>query len=97
MRTFIKGQFLLAKNVDDLAAYEERHKSVICELLDYAEGKGLEFNLGTSDDNSYFIEYRIIGKNYTYCKGVLSGMKSILREGWGKIENLLQISGDYIG
>ena len=97
MRTFIKGQFALAKNVDDLVAYEEKCKSHICELLDYAEGKGLEFILGTSDDNTYFIEYRIIGKNYTYCNGVLSGMKSILRKGWGKIENLLQISGDYLG
>ena len=97
MKSFIKGTIELDRNVHDLVEYENARRAAIQDLIDFADGTGLEFQLGTSEDDIYMIQYEIIGKTYTYCNGILVELKAKLRETWRKIKVVFQASGDYIG
>ena len=85
MKSFIEGTIELDKNVHDLVEYENARRAAIQDLLDFADGTGLEFQLGTSEDDTYMIQYKIIGKTYTYCNGILVELKAKLRQTWRKI------------
>ena len=94
MKKFIKGTFELDKDVTDLAAYEEARKRVIERLIDWAKSFNVYINMGTSEDNSYLIEYKIVSNTSAMCKGLLAEMKQILKTEWKKPKLLLQLSGD---
>ena len=72
MRKFIKGAFELDQNVIELEKYEEKHKIAIKEIIDWANSYGVCINMGTADDNTYLIEYKIIGKTKSFCNGLLA-------------------------
>lgn len=94
MKKFIKGTFELDKNVTDLVAYEEIHKRAIEELFDWSSSYDVVINMGTSDDNTYLIEYKIVARTASMCKGILSEMKQILKDEWKKTKMVWQGSGD---
>lgn len=96
MKKFIKGTFELDQNVIDLEGYEEQHKRAIEEILDWAESYDVGINMGTSDDNTYLIEYKIVGKTASFCKGVLAELRSMLKDEWKKTKSLWQGSGDIL-
>lgn len=62
MKKFIKGTFELDKDIVNLEEYEEKHKRAILEILDWAESFDVGINMGTADDNTYLIEYKIVAK-----------------------------------
>lgn len=94
MKKFIKGTFELDQNVTNLEEYEEKHKRAIEEIINWAYSFDININMGTSEDNSYLIEYKIVGKTSAGCKGLLSELKAMLKEEWKKPINLWQGSGD---
>lgn len=96
MKKFIKGTFELDQNVVNLEEYEEKHKRAIEEIIDWANSFDVGINIGTSDDNTYLIEYKIVGKTASFCKGLLSELRQILKEHWPKPKSLWQGSGDII-
>lgn len=96
MKKFIKGTFELDQNVIDLVEYENQRKNAIEELIDWADSFDVAINMGTADDNSYLCEYKIVGKTASFCKGLLSELRQILKEYWPKTKSLWQGSGDII-
>lgn len=97
MKTFIKGTFRLAQNVKDLESYENAHRAALESIIDFANHNDISVTFGTMDDDSYAVEYRIVKKNHTVCNNVLTDLKAKLRSEWGKITNLFQAAGDYLG
>lgn len=96
MKKFIKGTLELDQNITDLETYEEKHKRAIEELIDWANSFDVAINMGTSDDNTYLIEYKIVARTASMCKSLLSEMKGILKEEWKKTKSLWQGSGDIL-
>lgn len=96
MKKFIKGTFELDQGVTNLEEYEERHKRAIEEIIDWANSFDVGINMGTADDNTYLIEYKIVGKTASFCKGLLSELKSMLKNEWKKTESILQVGGDIL-
>lgn len=96
MKKFIKGTFELDQDVVNLEEYEAKHKRAIDEIFDWANSFDVSINMGTSDDNTYLIEYKIIGNTASFCKGILAELKVILKDEWKKTKSLWQGSGDIL-
>ena len=96
MKKFIKGAFELDQNVINLEDYEAKHKTAIEEIIAWANHYDIGINMGTADDNTYLIEYKIVGKTKSFCNGLLAELKSMLKEEWAKISLVWQGSGDVL-
>lgn len=96
MKKFIKGAFELDQNVTNLEEYEKEHKWAIDYIISWGNKYDIGINIGTSDDNKFLIEYRIVGDTVTYCKALLSKLKSMLKDEWKKTKSLYEISGKTI-
>ena len=96
MKKFIKGTFELDINVTDLVTYEEKHKRAIEEIIDWANSLNVAIKMGTADDDSYLLEYKIVGKTASFCKGLLSELRTMLKAEWKKTTSLWQGSGDIL-
>lgn len=96
MKKFIQGTFELDHDVIDLEGYEEKHKRAIEDIIDWANSFDVGINMGTSDDNTYLIEYKIVGNTASFCKGMLSELRTMLKDEWKKTKSLWQGSGDVL-
>ena len=96
MKKFIKGTFELDKDVINLEEYEDNHTIAIEEIIDWANSYNVAINMGTSDDNTYLLEYKIVGKTASLCKGLLSELRSMLKDEWKKAQSVWQASGDIL-
>jgi hypothetical protein len=94
MKKFIKGAFELDYDITDLVGYEEKHRNVIEEIIDWADNYDVRVNMGTSDDNTYLIEYRVVGRTVSLCKGIVAELKSILKTEWKQTKLSWQVTGD---
>lgn len=97
MKKFIRGTWELDENVTDLVAYEEQHVKAIEQLIEWANSLGVYLNMGISEDNYYLCEYVIRGNTASYCKGICSELKHMLKAEFPKVELVYQGSGDYLG
>ena len=77
MKKFIKGTFEIEKNITDLEAYEETHKAGIDRLIDFAKRFGINYQCGTSDDNTYLCEFKIVSNNEECAMHYLQNSKII--------------------
>ena len=57
---FIKGAIELDKNVTDLTAYEEPKKNKLDEIVEWCNKYNVYIIFGTSDDNTYLCEYKVL-------------------------------------
>ena len=96
MKKFIKGTFELDQNVVDLLKYEEKHIKAIEEIIDWANKFDVEIRMGTAEDDSYLIEYRIVGNTTAFCKSLLSELKPIIKKEWKKAKSLMETSGSIL-
>lgn len=96
MKKFIQGTFELDQDVINLKEYEEKHKMVITKIIDWANKYDVDINMGISLDNSYLIEYKIVGNTLSFCKGLLSELKSMLKNEWKQMKSLWQGNGDIL-
>lgn len=96
MKKFIRGIFELDQNVADLVEYESKHERMLNNLLAWAERHNVAINIGTSDDNTYLCEYKIVGATASYCKGLCSELRKMLKAEFSKIKSLWQGSGDIL-
>lgn len=97
MKKFIKGMFKLDEDVVELEAYEELHSVALREIIDYAENHHMDARFGTAEDDTYLMEFVIRGETQQYCKGILSGLRALLKKEWkGKVDILYQASGELI-
>lgn len=94
MKSFVKGTIELDKNVHDLAAYEKAREPSLLDIIDFADQLGIAIRFGTSEDDTYLVEYQIIGETKSYCRGLLSELKQKLRLTWSRPTVLFQASGN---
>lgn len=96
MRKFIRGTFELDQNVTDLVEYEKKHETMLNNLIAWAQRLNIAINIGTSEDNTYLCEYKIVGATVKYCKGLCSELKKMLKAEFPKTELVWQGSGDVL-
>ena len=96
MKKFIKGTFELDTNVTDLIKYEKKHDTMLNQLIEWADSLGVALNIGTSEDNTYLCEYKIVGNTASYCKSLCSELRQILKNEFPKTKSLWQGSGDIL-
>ena len=97
MKKFIKGTFEIEKNVADLEAYEQKHKDGIDRMIDFANSFGIQYQCGTSDDNTYLCEYKIVSNTARMCNSLLAEFKSYLKDAYGKVPKVIwQAKGDQL-
>lgn len=89
----IMGAFELDKNVIDLAAYEKPKKRKLKELVDWCHRFGISISCGTTDDNIYLCEYRVVGKTKDFCNGLLRELKDQLKEIFPYVKTYWPASG----
>lgn len=94
MGKFIRGTFELDSGVEDIVAYEEKHKDEIKQLFDWGDKHEISILVGTSEDNYYLCEYEIRGNTASYCKGMQSELKSVLKAAFPKLKFVWSGSGD---
>lgn len=96
MKKFIKGTFELDENITNLEAYEENKKVGISQIIDWGEKYRVGIVLGTSDDNFYLCEYKIVANTKAMCNGMLKELKSLLKAHFPYVKSLWQGSGDQL-
>ena len=96
MKKFIKGTIELDKNITDLEAYEKTKEHYLKAIRAFCDKYDIEFIMGTSDDNYYLIEYKIIANTKSLCKGILSEMKDLLKRYFPYAKSLWEASGDQL-
>lgn len=96
MKRFIQGTFELDTNVTDLVEYEKKHDAMLNRLIEWADGLGVALNLGTSDDNTYLCEYKVVGNTASYCKSLCSELRKMLKDEFPKTQSLWQGCGDVL-
>lgn len=94
MKKFIKGTFELDKDVTDLVAYEENKNDKLLAIVDWCNRFGVAINCGTTDDNTYLCEYKIVANTKTMCSGLLRELKEMLKDCFPYVKSLWQGSGD---
>lgn len=96
MKKFIKGTFELDTNVTDLAAYEQKKETKILAIIDWCNTFNVAVNMGTSDDNTYLCEYKIVAKTKSMCNSLLRELKEMLKECFPYVKLVWQASGDQL-
>ncbi len=96
MKKFVKGTFELDKNVTDLAAYEEKKKVKILEIVDWCNDFGVAIQMGTADDDTYLCEYKIVAKTKSMCNGLLREFKEMLKDCFPYVKLVYQAKGDQL-
>ena len=97
MKKFIKGVFKLDEGVIDLEAYEQLHNAALLEIIDYAKNHNMDAMFGTSENDTYMMEFVIRGATQQYCKGILSGLRALLKAEWkNKVDLFYQATGDLL-
>jgi hypothetical protein len=96
MKKFIKGAFELDKNVTDLVAYEKPIEGKLKKICDWGDQFKISIQFGTTEDNTYLCEYRVIANTKTLCNGLIRELKELLHEAFPTVKTLWQMSGNYL-
>ena len=96
MKKFIKGTIELDSNVTDLGSYEKKKELYLEAIRDFCDKYLIEYVMGTSDDNYYLIEYKIVANTKSLCKGILTEMKTLLKRYFPCAKSLWEASGDIL-
>ena len=93
MSKFIKGQFELDKNVISLIEYEEEREEFLKEILDWGNDNEIGILFGTSLDNAYMCEFKVVANTLAMCKGYVAELKFKLKKEFPKAKIILQLEG----
>lgn len=95
-KKFIRGAYQLAENVTDLDAFNREHGAAAEGLIDWANDNGVMMRCGTSDDNRYLCEYKIICSTVSGCKGMRSELRHEIKTRFPKAKELWHGLGDQL-
>ena len=96
MKKFIKGTIELDENVTDLEGYEKKKDYILKAIRSFCDKNDIKYVMGTSDDNYYLIEYKIVANTKSFCKGILSELKALLKRYFPYVKSLWEASGDQL-
>ena len=95
-RKFKKGVFFLQKDVTNLVEFEKPIESKLRDIIAWAENKDVELAFGTTEDNTYVCQYKVVAHTTTLCKGYVSELKAMLKNLFPKIYRIWEGSGDVL-
>ncbi|NBH77000.1 hypothetical protein D3Z52_02140 [Clostridiaceae bacterium] len=81
-KQFVRGSWLLEKNVADSNAYCKTHKAAIDSIIAWANTLNIYVGFGLSEDKTFLCEYEVFGDTKAMCKGVASELKAKLKPEW---------------
>lgn len=93
MKKFIKGALELDKNVTDLVAYEKPKEKQLKEICDWGDQFKIYIQFGTTEDDRYLCEYRIVANTKALCNGLFRELKELLHEVFPYVKSLWQMGG----
>lgn len=96
MKKFVQGSFALDRNVVDLEGYEKPITNDLNSILEWGTKHGAYICFGTSADDTYLCEYKIVANTIQCCKGLSKELKSMLKPIFPKIQLLWEGSGDIL-
>lgn len=96
MKKFIKGAIKLDENVTDLTAYEEPKKKKLDEIMEWCTKYNIYIIFGTSEDNKYLCEYKIVANTKAMCKGVMKELQEMLKRVFPYANSLWLIEGSQL-
>lgn len=82
---FIRGSWLLEKNVDDSDAYYEQHKTAIESILKWADELHVYASFCVSEDKTYLCEYGMLCDMKSMCSVLSDDLKEMLESEWKDI------------
>lgn len=93
MKKFIEGALELDKNVTDLVAYEKPKEKQLKEICDWGDQFKIYIQFGTTEDDRYLCEYRIVANTKALCNGLFRELKELLHEVFPYVKSLWQMGG----
>lgn len=93
---FIRGAYQLAENVTDLDAFMQEHGDAAKGLIDWADDNDIMMRCGTSDDNCFLCEYKIIRSTVAGCKGMRSELRHEIKARFPKAKEAWYGLGDQL-
>ena len=96
MKKFIKGAIALDKNITDLVAYEEPKKKKLDEVLEWCNRYNIYIIFGTSDDNTYLCEYKIVANTKAMCNGLKKELEQMLKDFFPQVKSLWFAGGSQL-
>lgn len=96
-KKFKRGAFVLKEGVTDLVAFEKPIEAQLRKIIDWAERNSVELAFGTTEDNTYICQYRVVAQTNQLCKGLVAELKAMVKELFPKLYLSHEWSGDYLG
>lgn len=84
-KQFVRGSWLLEKNVADSNSYCQDHKSVIDSVIAWANTLNIYVGFGLSEDKTFLCEYEVFSDTKAMCKGIASELKAKLKPEWKNV------------
>lgn len=94
MKKFKKGAFTLKEGVTDLVAFEKPIDAQLRQIVHWAEQTGVELAFGTTEDDTYICQYRVVAQTNQLCKGLVAELKAKVKELFPKLSLSYEWSGD---
>lgn len=96
MKKFKKGAFILKEGVTDLEEFEKPIEAQLNDIIAWAENNGVALAFGTTEDDTYICEYKVVAQTNQLCKGYVSELKAMLKKLFPKVSLSWEGSGDII-
>lgn len=81
-KQFVRGSWLLEKDVIDDSTYYKQHKSAIDSIIAWANSLNIYTGFGVSSDKTFLCEYEVFSDTKAMCKGIASELKAKLKSEW---------------
>lgn len=93
-KKFKKGAFVLKEGVTDLVAFEKPIEAQLKEIIAWAERNRVELAFGTTENNTYICEYKVVANTNQLCRGLVAELKAMVKKLFPKLSLSHEFSGD---
>ena len=84
-KKFKKGAFVLKEGVTDLVAFEKPIEAQLKEIIAWAERNRVELAFGTTENNTYICEYKVVANTNQLCRGLVAELKAMVKKLFPKL------------
>lgn len=96
MRKYVRGSFHLDFNISDIETYTVNHQKEINKVCDWGNDLLIAVRFGTTKNDEFICEYLVKGNTASYCNGLVSELRAMLKETWKSISIIYKESGEII-
>ncbi len=96
-KRFKKGAFVLAEGVTDPVEFEKPIEAQLMDIIAWAEKNRVDLAFGTTEDDTYICEYRVVAQTNQLCQGYVIELKAMLKKLFPKAYRGHEFSGHCFG